>query len=475
MSIFREYDIRGVVGRDLTGSIAYKIGFAFGGMLKERGASRITIGRDARLSSPELFSNLVSGLDRAGIKVVDIGICPTPLLYFSLFHPPGSALGGERVEGGVMITGSHNPADYNGFKLCIGQDTLYGEDLQRLRRRVEKEVGGEKLEAKDEGLKQEIIPLYQDYMKKQFGPVSKQARAKPIIVVLDSGNGTAGIVAPAIFRDLGCRVVELYSEPDGRFPNHHPDPTMPDNLHDLIAAVRAEKAAFGVGYDGDADRIGVVDDQGTILWGDQLMMLFAREILTQRPNATFVSEVKASQLLFDDIRKRGGTAIMWRTGHSLIKAKMKEENAALAGEMSGHLFFADRYFGYDDAIYASLRLLELVVRRGKPLSSLLSDLPRSHNTPEIRVDCPDDRKFAVVERLKEALKSSQFTVHGSQPRIRDLITVDGVRVVFEGGWGLIRASNTQPALVLRFEADSESKLSEIRAFLEGQLQAVLKP
>jgi phosphomannomutase / phosphoglucomutase len=470
MSIFREYDIRGVVGVDLTEAIAEQIGYAFGTRLKEKRARTISVGRDGRLSSPALFDSFTRGICSAGIEVLDVGVCPTPLLYFSLFHPPGA----EPVDGGAMITGSHNPAEYNGFKLCIGHESIYGEQLQVLGRMVQEAPSRPLPSPKKAVRRQEIIPLYHDYLVKQFSGLS----GRGVKVVLDSGNATAGPVAPAIFRALGCEVVELYSEPDGRFPHHHPDPTVADNLSHLIKTVRAEKARFGVGYDGDADRIGVVDEKGSILWGDQLTMLFARDIIdqwkkTKKPLDTrapvFVSEVKASQLLFDDIRKRGGRAVMWRTGHSLMKAKMKEEGAALAGEMSGHIFFADRYFGYDDAIYASIRLLELVIRQGKPLSSLLLDLPKTHSTPEIRVDCPDDQKFILVERLKEILQS-ELRDPNSAIKINELITVDGVRAVFDQGWGLVRASNTQPVLVLRFEAETPTRLSEIRIFIEGQLE-----
>jgi phosphomannomutase/phosphoglucomutase len=458
MSIFREYDIRGVVGSDLTPSLAEKIGRAYGEMVKAAKGRRVAVGRDVRTSSPDLHAGLLRGLVSTGTEVLDVGICPTPLLYFSLFRFP--------VDGGVMITGSHNPAEYNGFKLCIGKEALYGDGIQAIRKRVEA-MGDEFAPAPAESPQESpVIPLYQEYLREQFRGLSGSG----VKVVLDSGNGTAGLVAPPIFRSLGCEVVELYSEPDGHFPNHHPDPTVAENLEDLIRTVKREGAAFGVGYDGDADRIGVVDDRGNILWGDQLMVIFSRDILMERPGATIISEVKASQLLFDDIRRQGGRAVMWRTGHSLIKAKLKEEGAALAGEMSGHLFFADRYFGFDDAIYASVRLLDLVIRSRKPLSDFLSDLPPSYATPEIRVDCPDSEKFGVVLELKENLKRIEKTVSDPDLRILDVITIDGVRVVFEGGWGLVRASNTQPVLVLRFEAVSPEMLSKIRGFIEGLIR-----
>ena len=474
MSIFREYDIRGVVGTDLTTSIAKDIGYAFGAQLKKKSAKTIAVGQDARLSSPDLFHALSDGICSAGIDVLSLGICPTPLLYFSLFQFP--------VDGGIMITGSHNPAEYNGFKLCLGRDSVYGERIQALRREIEN-IRLHPIPSKKGVVRhQEVIPPYLQYISKHFSGLSGQGMK----VVLDSGNATAGLVAPGIFRDLGCDVIELYSEPDGNFPNHHPDPTVPENLEDLIKTVQTERAAFGVGYDGDADRIGVVDENGSILWGDQLMMLFARDIIDQwkRDSETndfkktspplFISEVKATQLLYDDIQKRGGRVLMWRTGHSLMKSKMKEEGAALAGEMSGHMFFGDRYFGYDDAVYASIRLLELILRQGKPLSMLLADLPKTYSTPEIRVDASDDRKFVIVERMKEELQKIQKSQKTLDLIIKDLIIIDGIRVVFEGGWGLLRASNTQPAIVQRFEADSPEGLSKIQNFMEALFEKVKK-
>jgi len=464
MTIFREYDIRGIVGRDLTNEMSRRIGFVFGKMTLKKGGSRISVGRDARISSEDLFKAFTDGVRAAGIEVVGIGMCPTPLVYFSLFK--------LEVDGGVMITGSHNPGEYNGFKLCIGHEALYGEHLQDLRRAVDR-LGDEDIPSHRASMTdQEIIPLYRNYIQKHFSGL----KAGGLKVVLDSGNGMGGLVAPDLFRDFGCEVIDLYSEPDGRFPNHHPDPTVTENLQDLIKKVRDENAAFGVGYDGDADRIGVVDEKGGVIWGDQLMMIFAQEILKTQPGATFISEVKASQLLFDQIGKWGGRAIMWKTGHSLIKAKLKEEKAVLAGEMSGHIFFADRFFGYDDAVYASLRLLELVVHRQIPVSNLLSNFPKAYTTPEIRVDCPDDKKFDVVEKLRDKLssiKKSGATYPRSQPAIHDIITIDGVRVVFEGGWGLVRASNTQPVLVLRFEGNTKEKCTTIQLFMEEQLKPII--
>jgi phosphomannomutase/phosphoglucomutase len=380
---------------------------------------------------------MVSG----GLEVVDIGVCPTPVFYFSLFHL-------ER-EGGVMITGSHNPPEFNGFKVCVGKETLYGKQIQDLRKLVEvkKFVCGS-----GSVTFQEVIPAYQNYFLKNLHLKRK------VQVVMDSGNGTAGLVAPKILRDLGCEVLDLYSLVDGRFPNHHPDPTVPENMKDLIAKVKETGAEVGIAYDGDADRIGVTDHLGNIIWGDQLLILFAREVLRNHPGATIVSEVKCSQNLYDDIAKHGGRGIMWRAGHSLLKSKMKEEKALLGGEMSGHIFFADRYFGYDDAIYASCRLLEILAQSGKTIPDLLSDVPKIFATPEIRVDCPDDQKFELVERVKESFRKEY-----------PVVDVDGVRVLFPDGWGLVRASNTQPALVLRFEARSTERLREIRALVEKRV------
>jgi phosphomannomutase/phosphoglucomutase len=465
--IFREYDVRGIADRDLADPVVEMLGRAFAAYLLPKGVSRATIGWDARLSSPRLRDAMASGLSASGIEVIDIGLCPTPALYFSLHHLASVA--------GVMITGSHNPAEFNGFKLCVGKETIYGDEIQKLRRTMEDIRRTEyRQQAPDKPAKISRHPILPDYitaLKDRF-PAHRDVA---LTVVLDSGNGTAGPVAPEVFRALGCKIIELYSEPDGRFPNHHPDPTIPKNLAALIHAVREHRADLGIAFDGDADRIGVVDERGTILWGDQLMVLFSRDILRDRKGATFVSEVKCSQTMYDDIRSHGGNAIMWKTGHSLIKAKMKDTGAALAGEMSGHIFFADRYFGYDDAIYAACRLAELLKKArtaagtAVPLSTLLADIPRTHSTPEIRFDCPDAVKFRVVERMQDLYRS---TGTHALP-LREVITIDGVRAVFADGWGLIRASNTQPVLVMRFEANSESSLAAIRELMEGQVRSVI--
>lgn len=443
--IFREYDIRGVVDKDLTPDIIKKLGRGFGTYSLSLGHKELVVGRDGRLSSKDFKDALVEGLLSTGCNVVDIGLCPTPVYYFSIFH--------LNKEGGMMITGSHNPPEFNGLKVSVGKSTIFGEELQNLRRLIEKENF---LTGTGHFSEVDIFPSYQDYLTKNI-QLNKKMK-----VITDAGNGTGGIVAGPILRRLGCDVEELYGEVDGRFPNHFPDPTIPENLTDLIREVKKTRADVGIGYDGDADRIGVVDDMGNIIWGDQLMILFSREILKERKGATFVGEVKCSQNLFDDIERHGGQAIMWKTGHSLIKEKMRKEGAVLGGEMSGHIFFADRYFGYDDAIYASCRLIELLSKTENKLSQLLDDVPKTWITPEIRMDCPDEIKVNVVEKVKGELKKDYH-----------VIDVDGVRVRFEDGWGLVRASNTQPVLVLRFEALSEKRLQQIKTLIEDKVKAAV--
>lgn len=457
MGLFREYDLRGIVGQELTEDIAERVGRAYCAHVRHRNVRTVSVGRDGRLSSPMLHQALVRGLLAGGLDVVDIGVCPSPLLYFSLFHLP--------VDGGIMITGSHNAAEYNGFKICVGREAIHGQEIQALRRRLE---SGETVAGRGRLSDHPIIPDYLAYLRRSFAGVD----ASQLHVVIDSGNGAAALVAKQALELLGCTVTSLYGDLDGRFPNHHPDPTVLENLADLMRAVRDHNAHVGIGYDGDADRIGAVDEQGRVVWGDRLMVVYARDILRARPGSTIISEVKASQSLYDDIAARGGRPIMWKTGHSLIKAKMKAEAAVLAGEMSGHMFFADRYFGYDDAIYASCRLVEILAKAKKPLSALVADLPPMIVTPEIRVDMPDAIKFDIVETVKAGFERALKTKHPlgeARLVLRDLVTIDGVRAVFDHGWGLIRASNTQPALVLRFEAASEASLAAIRAVIEGAL------
>jgi phosphomannomutase/phosphoglucomutase len=445
--IFREYDIRGIVGQDLTEPVAEELGKAYGTMVvRELGeGKKVSVGYDVRSSSPKLAAALSRGVISTGVDVIDIGLVPTPLLYFSLFHLD--------VAGGIAVTGSHNPPQFNGFKVAVGQATIYGEQIQELRRIIEK---GDYAQGRGNLTSQDVTQPYLAEVKKRLGRFSR-----PVKVVVDAGNGCGGLTAPGLLRDLGAEVVELYTEPDGTFPNHHPDPTVVEYLQDLIATVEAEKAELGVAYDGDADRIGVVDEKGNIIWGDQLMILFSREVLAKHPGSPIIFEVKCSQALPEEIEKHGGQPIMWRTGHSLIKEKMKKEHSPLAGEMSGHLFFADEYYGYDDAVYASARIIRLLADSPQTISEMLSDVPKYYSTPEIRTDCPDEEKFAVVAKLADYFKQHY-----------DVIDVDGVRVLFGDGWGLVRASNTQPVLVLRFEARTPERLEEIKKIMGDKLAEV---
>ncbi|HEX7979672.1 MAG TPA: phosphomannomutase/phosphoglucomutase [Gemmatimonadaceae bacterium] len=442
--IFRQNDIRGIVDRDLTVEAARAIGHAYAGLMRRRGVTgEVAVGRDNRPSGTKLRDALVAGLTECGVDVVDVGVVPTPLLYWSLFN-----LG---VAGGIMITGSHNPAEYNGFKLCLGTESLHGHDIQELYSLIDTAkapMAGRVRTA-------EVIDRYVEDVAGRIGKLSR-----PVKLVYDCGNGAAALVAPQLFRALGLDAVGLFTESDGTFPNHHPDPTVPENLEDLIRAVKREGAELGVAFDGDGDRIGLVDGKGRIIWGDHLLILYARDVFAHRgPGVPVIFDVKCSQALPDAIRKAGGVPIMWKTGHSLIKEKMKEMKAPLAGEMSGHMFFADGYYGYDDALYGAARLLKIVADAGRPVHELLADVPEFVSTPEIRVDCGDDIKFALVEKAVAHFRSRH-----------DVIDVDGVRVLFGDGWGLIRASNTQPILVTRFEARSEARLAEIRAEMEGWLR-----
>ncbi len=445
--IFREYDIRGIVGQDLTPEFAVLLGQACGTYFRQRGRCQVSLGQDCRLSSPLLAQAFIDGLLTTGCHVEKIGVVPTPLLYFNVFQ--------KKKEAGVMITGSHNPPDQNGFKIMLGEETLYGPAIQELYRLVK-----EKKFIQDEKgnvFSHEVIPEYNEFIEQNI------KIEKPLQVVLDAGNGTAGVVAAPLFRRLGCEVIELYCEMDGRFPHHHPDPTLPEAMEELIKTVKETGADFGVGYDGDGDRIGVVDDRGQLIWGDQLLIIFARDVLPRFPGAAIISEVKASKILYQEIEKLGGRPIMWKTGHSLIKKKLREEGALLAGEMSGHLFFADRYFGYDDAIYASLRLAEILSRSSDKLSALLSDLPTTYYTPEIRIYASDEVKFQIVEELKKVMA----------PRY-PLIDIDGIRIIYPNGWALVRASNTQAVLVLRFEADTPEALAAMQSEVKENLENVIR-
>jgi len=446
-TIFREYDIRGVADTELPDADVADLGRALGTLIQRRAGKRVNLGRDCRLSSPRLRDALLTGLVSVGCEVTDIGVIPTPMLYFSAVH--------LEADGGVMITGSHNPSEFNGFKTVCGSATFHGEDIQEVRKLIDARDF-----ASGHGTHRmmDVIESYLDTVAPQF------ALDRRIKVVVDAGNGTGGPVAHRLLKRLNCDVIELFFDMDGRFPNHHPDPTVPANLKCLQDAVRANRADLGIAFDGDADRIGAVDENGEVIYGDMLLLIFGREILTRKPGATFIGEVKCSQLLYDELKRLGGNPIMYKTGHSLIKAKMKKEHAELAGEMSGHMFFADRYYGYDDALYAGCRLIEIVSRSGNPLSAQLAGLPKLVSTPEIRVDCPDEAKFNVVARVAEHFKKSH-----------KVIDVDGVRVLFPNGWGLLRASNTQPVLVMRFEASTDAQLHEYQSEVERALEAAKTP
>jgi phosphomannomutase/phosphoglucomutase len=445
-TIFREYDIRGVAETELQSPDVVELGRGLGSYLKRHGGPKINLGRDCRLSSPRLHDALLEGLLSTGCDVTDVGVGPTPLLYYSAVH--------LKADGGVMITGSHNPSEFNGFKTVCGSGTIHGDQIQEVLQIIQNrdfETGSGKHSEFD------AVTPYIEEVAKQFH------FDRRIKVVADGGNGTAGPVMHRLFQRLNCEVTELFFEMDGHFPNHHPDPTVPENLRQLRDQVIAQKAELGIAFDGDADRIGAVDENGEVIYGDMLLLIYGREILTRKPGATFIGEVKCSEVLYDELKRLGGNPIMYKTGHSLIKAKMKQEHAELAGEMSGHMFFADRYFGFDDALYAACRLIEIVSKSGKPLSAQLAGLPKMVSTPEIRVDCPDEVKFDVVARVAAQFRATHR-----------VIEVDGVRVLFENGWGLLRASNTQPVLVMRFEAANQALLEkyrrEVETVLEGSKQ-----
>jgi phosphomannomutase/phosphoglucomutase len=443
LHVFRQYDIRGHAERDFGDDFVDALGRALGTFYAKRGLKRIAVGRDCRLSSPRLHEALCVGLRETGVNIVDIGVGPTPLLYFAVHHLD--------LEGGVQITGSHNPPDENGFKMMVGKDSLYGADIIELRDTMEskgfQEATGGTLEIIDPR------PAYVENAQQDI----KLGR-KDIRFAVDAGNGAGGPLALRTLRALGLDPVALLCEMDGRFPVHHADPTDPETLELLRDRVLEDGLELGFAYDGDADRVGVVDARGEIIWGDKLMIILSRALLEKHPGATIIGEVKCSQTMYDDIAARGGRGILWKTGHSLIKTKMKEEGALLAGEMSGHLFFADRYYGFDDAIYATLRILELLSQSRIPLHEMLSDVPKTFATPEIRVECDDTRKFDLVQQVVEHYRPTHA-----------LVDIDGARIQFNGGWALVRASNTQPVLVLRFEADSEERLASIRSEVESVL------
>lgn len=444
---FREYDIRGIADTDLNDKAVEAIAQAYGTIFVREGRKRVSLGHDMRVSSPRLYKAFEKGMLAAGLEVTKIGMVTTPMLYFSIGH--------WKLDGGVMITGSHNPPEYNGFKLCRGIGSVYGKEIQKMKEMI---LSDDLDKGSGSSSEKSINEEYLAFLKDQFHFTRKMK------VIVDSGNGMGGLLSPKVFRELGCDVTELYSEPDGNFPNHHPDPTQPKNLVDVIKKVKEEKADMGIAFDGDGDRIGVIDEQGNVIWGDKLMILYSREILKKHPGAKFIMDVKCSKTLTDDIEKHGGKPIMWRTGHAIMKAKIKEENAALAGELSGHIYFNDRYYGFDDALYAACRMLEVLDHDGdKKFSELLADVPVMVSTPELHVETSDEKKFKIVEKVKEFFKANY-----------NVIDIDGVRVTFDDGWGLVRPSNTQPVLVLRFEARTEARLKEIQNLIESKVQEAIK-
>ena len=449
-TIFRQYDVRGIVGRDLTQDVAYGIGRGYAAYLAGKGISgAVAVGRDNRPSGDALRDALVRGLTECGVDVVDVGLVPTPLLYWTLHHEP--------VVGGIQITGSHNPPEYNGFKMCVGTGSLHGAEIQALYQLI---LGGVFPSGAGKVSDIDVIDRYVADIAERIGPLA-HADGTPLRVVYDCGNGAGALVAPQLMRALGVDAIGLFTESDGTFPNHHPDPTVPENLADLIAAVKREGAEIGVAFDGDADRIGVVDKNGTIIWGDHILILYARDVLARTGKGQpIIFDVKCSQALSDEIEKAGGVAVMWKTGHSLIKDKMKETHAPIAGEMSGHMFFTEGFYGHDDALYGAARLLRIIADSGKRIDELLSDVAPFVSTPEIRIETDDETKFVIMKKAIEHFTSTH-----------KVIDVDGVRVLFGDGWGLFRASNTQPVIVARFEARSQTRLDEIRNEMEGWMRA----
>jgi phosphomannomutase / phosphoglucomutase len=467
-AIFREYDIRGVAGKDLTEEVATSVGGAYAAFLAQKGVKgAISVGRDNRPSGEGLHRALVAGLVESGVDVVDIGVVPTPLAYWSQHNLD--------VVGGIQITGSHNPPEYNGFKLGLNKSSIYGTDIQQI---YDLAVNGKFPRGKGSLRNEQVIDRYIDDIAERIGTLSRDSAGEnresggnaresrgpgdnPLKVVIDCGNGAGSLVAPKLFPRLGIKPRFLFCESDGTFPNHHPDPTVPKNLEDLIAAVKKDGADIGIAFDGDADRIGVIDATGEIVWGDYLLIIYARDVLARTGKGqSIVFDIKASQALPEAISKAEGTPVMWKTGHSLIEEKMHNTHAPVAGEMSGHMFFAEGFYGFDDALYGAARLLRIVADSGKGIRELLADVPRFVSTPEIRVDCPDDRKFGIVEDAKKYFGAKY-----------QVLTVDGVRVLFGDGWGLIRASNTQPVIVMRFEARTSEQLEKIQSEMQGWLRS----
>ena len=446
-NIFREYDIRGIVGEDLNQKTVRQIGLAIGTFFRQNYATRIAVGYDARESSPQFCEILIGSLNETGCDCILIGQVPTPVLYFTTFA--------KAIDGGVMITGSHNPSNHNGFKISLGKESLYGPQIRQIGQIAQR---GEYVKGTGTNTTLDILGNYFYQLARRIDPGQRRLK-----VVVDAGNGMGGLTAVPFYRQLGVGVIELFCEPDSRFPNHQPDPSEEKNLRDLIAKVLETKADLGIAFDGDGDRITVVDETGRIIWGDELMILLSREVLREHGGATIIAEVKCTQRLFDEIEKNGGRAIMSKAGHSIIKAKMRETGAVLAGEMSGHIFFADRFYGFDDAAYAGARVLEILSKTDQRLSEIFAGFLQTFATPEIRVDCAEEKKAPVIEKIIE-----EFS------RTNEINTIDGIRIKFENGWGLVRPSNTQALLILRFEADSKENLAEIRETVEGKVAQFLR-
>jgi len=449
-SIFREYDIRGIAGKDLNHEVVEMIGLSFGSMIIENGLKKISIGRDCRKSSDWIFDSLSKGIIRTGVDIIDLGLVTTPVLYFSLY--------GLDVDGGIMITASHNPPNYNGFKAAIGKDVLSSKQIQDLKDKI---IGRSFRisETKGQIVKFDIYELYMADIVKNI-KISRKLR-----VGVDCANTPVGLFAKDVLTSAGCEVFELFPEPDGNFPNHHPDPSVEDNLRDLINLVKEEKLDIGIAFDGDADRLGVINEKGVLIYSDMILLLLARSVVKENPGAKIIGEVKCSKNLFDDIRRNGGIPIMWKTGHSNIKRKIKEEKAPLAGELSGHIFFSDRHHGYDDALYAALRLIEIISNQKDSISNMLKDIPKMYSTPEIRIDFADNEKFVIVDKLIQSIKDENLGLY-------NLVTVDGIRLENSSGWALVRASNTQPALTIRFEAESEEKLKDMKNYISKKLTSI---
>ncbi|GMW03278.1 MAG: phosphomannomutase/phosphoglucomutase [Candidatus Hydrogenedentota bacterium] len=448
--IFREYDIRGIYGKDIDEEAFERIAKGYVSMLKgKKKYNTVVVGYDGRLTSKSLAAAVIDGITSCGVNVIDIGQVPSPLVYYAMFT--------MKVDGGVMITASHNPKEYNGMKVGIGHSTLHGASIQKLREIAEK---GE-FKTTDKPVTITRMNIVPKYMKRILKDIKLKRKLK---VVVDAGNGVAGPIAVPLFEALGCEVIPLYCDVDGRFPNHHPDPTVAENIVEMMKAVKKHKADLGIGFDGDGDRIGACDNEGNIIYGDKLMVLFSRAVLKEKKGAAIISEVKSSRTLYEDIAKNGGKPIMWRTGHSLIKAAMKQFNAQLAGEMSGHIFFKHRWYGFDDAIYSGARLLELVAGGKKTLKEHLANVPKMYSTPEVKIDAKESTKFDVVKKATEYFKTLGVKV----------IDIDGARIEFDDGWGLLRASNTSPVLVMRCEATTQKRLDEIKSLIETKVKELNK-